>query len=98
MYGFGKALDVLRDGDAVRRHSWNQEVFSGRDCLILVPGSVVTVDANRPLGRALPGQVDNELAYAAHIDLVHVAGDMVFVYPWAPTHGDLLAEDWETVP
>jgi uncharacterized protein DUF2829 len=97
MFGFGKALDVLRGGDAVRRASWNHETFSGFDFLILVPGSVVTVDADRPLGKAMPALVGDELEYRAHIDRCHQFNDLITCRPWRASDEDLLAEDWEYV-
>jgi hypothetical protein len=98
-FGFGKALDILRDGDAVRRTAWNPGVFDGKTFLIAVPASEVTVDAGRPLGKAMPSLVGAELFYGAHIDRVTVMGEhVVFVESWAPTHDDLLAEDWMSWP
>ena len=96
MFGFGKALDVLRGGDAVRRTSWNFEVFDGHTSLILVPGSPeLTVDAGRPLGKALPHLVGETMQYAAHIDRINASGVAVWATPWQPTQDDLLAEDWD---
>ncbi len=94
MFGFGKALDVLRDGDAVRRNSWDFEAFSPQSFLMLIPGSEVTVNADRPLGRAMPRLVGEDLTYSSHIDIVCVGAD-VHVSPWQPTQADLLAEDWD---
>lgn len=82
---FSVALDRLLDGQRVCRAYWPDGVY-----LVLVPGSRITVTADRPLGKALPHRVGAELKYSAHIDIVG-AGD---VAPWAPTQFDLLADDW----
>jgi hypothetical protein len=90
MFGFGKALDVLRGGDAVRRESWNapgQYVF-------LVPGSVIEVAAGRPLGKAMPSLIGEWVRYRDHIDLMTAQGEVV---TWQPTISDVLAEDWDYV-
>jgi hypothetical protein len=88
MFGFGKALDVLRGGDAVRRESWNapgQYVF-------LVPGSVIEVAGDRPLGRAMPSLIGTKVRYRDHIDLMTAQSEVV---TWQPTISDVLAEDWD---
>lgn len=91
MFGFGKALDVMRAGDAVRRESWDSSL-----ALIMVPASRVTVDVDRPLGRALPDLAGEPLSYSAHLDLVDmgVERDEVLVMPASLDSADLLAEDW----
>lgn len=83
---FSAALDRLLDGERVRRAGWAPDTW-----LVLVPGSTVTVTADRPLGRAFPDRVGERLTYGDHIDLV--AEDRV--EPWVPTQSDLLAADWE---
>ncbi len=59
-FGFGKALDVLRDGDAVTRLGWN----APDQCVFLVPGSEIAV-AGRTVEyrdridlRAVNGEID----------------------------------------
>jgi hypothetical protein len=59
--------------------------------LILVPGSSITVSADRPLGRAWPDWVGKTVNYRAHIDIKTVDGELV---PWIASQSDLLAEDW----
>lgn len=73
---FSVALDRLLDGQRVRRAHWPYGAT-----LVLVPGSRITVTADRPLGQALPELVGSQLKYDAHIDLV-LDGEVV---PWAPT-------------
>lgn len=83
---FSVALDRLLDGERVRRAAWAPDTW-----LVLVPGSRVVVDADRPLGQALPDWVGHRLTYSSHVDLV--SPDLVM--PWVPTQLDLLAADWE---
>ncbi len=88
MFGFGKALDVLREGDAVTRRGWN----APDQCVFLVPGSEIEIQADRPLGRALPHLVGEYVQYRDHIDLRTANGEIV---TWQPTISDVLAEDWD---
>lgn len=84
---FGEALKALKDGRRVARTGWPEATW-----LVLVPGSNIVVDENRPLGRAAPHLVGGPVAYRPHIDKMREGEGME---PWIPTHGALLAEDWE---
>ncbi len=90
MFGFGKALDVLRGGEAVTRLGWN----APDQCVFLVPGSEIEIQADRPLGHALPRLVGEYVQYRDHIDLRTANGEIV---TWQPTISDVLAEDWDYV-
>jgi hypothetical protein len=61
--------------------------------LVLVPGSRITVAADRPLGKVAPELVGVELDYRPHIDMKTVDGQIV---PWVASQSDLLAGDWRT--
>src|SRR6185503_12379031 len=83
---FHGALAALIAGRRVARKSMPDGVW-----LILVPGSTITVVADRPLGKAAPELVGTQVTYAPHIDIY--AGGVL--QPWAgPTHEQLLAQDW----
>lgn len=84
---FGQALSALKDGRRVSRAGWNGNGM----WLALVPGSTITVAADRPLGSAAPELVGQAAEYRAHIDLKTVDGEIV---PWVASQTDLLAEDW----
>lgn len=87
---FGEALDVLKSGTRVARDGWN-----GRGMwLVLVPGSSITVAADRPLGIVAPELVGATLQYRSHIDMKTVDGEIV---PWVAPQSDLLADDWRAV-
>jgi len=83
---FGEMLYHLqsRPGMRAARPGWT-------DVLVFVPGSTITVTADRPLGQALPTLVGRQVRYHDHLDLVDVNGN---VHPWTPQHDDLLALDW----
>lgn len=91
---FGKALAELKRGQRVMRET---ERWRGRE-LLLVPGSEITIAADRPLGRAMPAVVGESASYAPHIDLCTWWGGKATLSPWAATDEDLLAEDWIVMP
>jgi hypothetical protein len=88
--GFGAALEELKQGNRVSRANWN----GPGQWLVLVPASVIRVEASRPLGKAAPELVGQEVRYRAHIDIKTVQGEIV---PWIASQSDLLAEDWYVV-
>lgn len=84
---FGTALELLRRGKRVCRVGWNGKGMF----LFLVPGSEITVEADRPLGHANPSLVGSKIEYRPHIDMKTAQGDVV---PWVASQTDLLADDW----
>ena len=92
MFGFGKALDVLRGGDAVTRAAWRPEVFGSAKRLMLMDRNWVAAATHEP------GQETRDTVFEAHFAFVSQGVDEDWVEPWAPTHADLLAEDWDYVP
>ncbi|NUT90875.1 MAG: hypothetical protein HOY78_02480 [Saccharothrix sp.] len=86
---FSTVIDMLVNapGARARRASWP----SGW-CLVAVPGSEITVSADRPLGAALPYLVGEIVAYAPHIDLYRP--DTGQLSAWVPGQSDLFAHDW----
>ena len=87
---FGAAVNALKDGKRISRDAWHGNVF-----LFLVPGSTFEVTADRPLGKANPALIGQEVTYAPHID-IHCWDGSISV--WAgPDTMSLLAEDWEVV-
>lgn len=84
---FGGALQALKAGKRVGRVEWPDSTW-----LVLVPGSTIVVDGDRPLGQAAPHLVGHAVGYQPHIDKVRTDGAME---PWVPTHTALLAGDWE---
>jgi hypothetical protein len=84
----GWALKEMQKGGRVARHGWN-----GRGMyLFLVPGSRFVVMSEKPMGRACPELVGQEVDYHAHVDMKTAQGDVV---PWLCSQTDLLAADWE---
>ncbi|GLY55204.1 MW1434 family type I TA system toxin [Lentzea sp. NBRC 102530] len=82
----GVVMAVLKIGATARRQAWPRDEW-----LVLVPGSTITVQRDRPLGLALPELVGEQIAYSPHLDVVQPDG---VVASWSPTHEDLLATDW----
>lgn len=74
------------EGGRVRRAGWASDAF-----LLLVPGSTITVDADRPLGQAAPELVGAQVRYSAHVDLYRNG----LLSPWCPPLDDVHADDWE---
>lgn len=90
MSDIGDAIQELRYGGRVRRAGWNGKGMY----LFLVPGSCFTVEADRPMGKACPELVGEQVSYHAHVDMKTAQGDVV---PWLCSQTDLLADDWEKV-
>lgn len=83
-FGFGAALEFVKDGGNVARQGWN-----GKDMFIfLVPGSRFTVNRAPLLGIYPEGTV---IDYRPHIDMKTANGEVV---PWVASQSDLLANDW----
>jgi hypothetical protein len=84
---FGEALEAAKAGKQVHRNGWKEQgVF-----VFLVSGS--KFDVNRPplLGVFPAGTA---VEYRAHLDIRSEDGT---IGPWLPSHGDLLAEDWQVL-
>lgn len=95
MATLASVLPALEAGQAVRRLGWQEGLY-----LVRVPGSRVTVDPDRPLGKALPWLVGREVDYLTHLDMVDMRGGRIEMYPW-PQRGesadDWVVADWTTV-
>lgn len=86
----GEAVDLLRAGKRVARSHWAPAGV----WIFLVPGSTFTVAADRPMGKANPELVGQDVNYRSHIDVHNADGS---VEPWVATSSDLLATDWHEV-
>lgn len=87
---FSVAIEALKAGHCIARIGWDYR----HRWLLLAPGSTITVDPGRPLGKAAPDLVGEQVVYGAQID--QSQGDVLT--PWAVTSADLLAEDWVIYP
>lgn len=85
---FSEALHLIKSGKRVRRTGWTTK---GK-WVFLVPGSLITIAADRPLGQAAPELVGETANYRPHIDARKADGS---VGPWIPSPEDILADDWE---
>ena len=84
---FSAASLALKCGRRTKRKSMPEGCW-----LVLVPGSTITVAADRPLGKAAPELIGTQVTYSPHIDIHTPDGAIA---PWAgPTHEQLLAQDW----
>lgn len=84
-FGFGIALDILKNGGKVRRAGWNGKGMF----LFLVPGSTFLVNRPPLLGIYPEG---TEVNYCPHVDMRTADGKIV---PWLASQTDILATDWE---
>ena len=81
---FGRAIEILKHGGKVERAGWN-----GKGMFVfLVPGSTFTVNRAPLLGIYPAG---TEITYRPHIGIKGVDGG---ISTWAPSIGDVLANDW----
>lgn len=85
---FSEALHLIKAGKRVARTGWTTK---GK-WLFLVPGSRITVTADRPLGQVAPEMVGDMVNYRQHIDVKTADGS---IGPWIPSQADMLANDWE---
>ena len=89
MFGFGKALDVLRAGDAVRREEWVDVA------LMLAP---------RQASALPPGTKGTVAEFVGPEAIIYIPDQLMLVTRdghlslWTPVTADLLAEDWDYVP
>jgi len=81
---FGDAIDSLKNGKKVSRSGWNGSGMF----VFLVNGSKFNVSRPPLLGIFQEG---HEINYRPHIDIKNVDGS---ISTWAPSIGDVLAEDW----
>lgn len=86
-FGFGFALDILKNGGKVARAGWNGKGMF----LFLVPGGTFTVNRPPLLGIYPEG---TEINYCPHIDMRTADGKIV---PWLASQTDMLATDWVLV-
>lgn len=86
---YGAMVDrlTLEPGLRATRLSW-----AGRHYLVRIPGSSFTIDAERPLGQALPWMAGRPVRYLPHFDLFDHVTHTVAV--WTATPQDMEAEDW----
>jgi hypothetical protein len=87
---FSEALVALRSGYRVARVDWIMKNV----WIMIVPGSDITIDPLRPLGKALPDKIGERINYLSHIDMHTEKGEIV---PWTVTQEDLLALDWRVL-
>ena len=90
-FGFGKALDVLRDGDSVTRHAWRPEVFGEPARLMLIEWNHVRAATHEA------GEETRDTVFLEHLVIVKSGLDEDWVQPWTATSESLLAEDWDYV-
>ena len=84
---FGHAVEILKQGRKVARTGWN-----GKGMFVyLVAGSSFAVNRHPLLGIYEEGTM---IDYRPHIDIKGADGS---VSTWAPSIGDVLADDWQIV-
>ncbi len=84
---FGAALDAIKAGKQVHRQGWKEKGI----IVFLVPGSKFEVNRPPLLGVFPEGTA---VKYRDHLDIMAEDGT---IGPWLPSHGDLLAEDWQVL-
>ena len=85
-FGFGAAINLLKQGEKVTRDGWN-----GKGMFIyLVPAA--SYPASRNLLKTMQGKFhDDMVPYRAYIAMKTAQNDVV---PWVASQSDILAEDW----
>lgn len=90
---FGEALAALKEGKRLRRNSWAAGCW-----MVLVPGSIFTIEADRPLGKAAPHLVGDQAQYRPHIDMCTFWAGVPTLGPKIWADEDVLSDDWELMP
>lgn len=85
-FGFGKALELMKEGRRMRRAYWQNA-----NAVFLVQGSKFTVN-RAPLNQFFAE--GTEVEYRPHLDLIASDGT---VGVWSVSNADILAEDWYVV-
>ena len=94
---FGKAIEVLKQGEAIRRKGWNGKgLFVVKQVPSHIEGDII------PNMQSLPQSAKNILMSREnpHIDYTN---QMLIINPdgradsWVPSSSDVFAEDWEVV-
>lgn len=92
---FGQALEAMKEGKKIQREGWNGK---GKFC-VKAGGYSVELDKVRADTHFTKEFLESEGAtsfmIAPHIDLWNA--QKVYVPGWAPSQGDLFAEDWQVV-
>jgi len=84
---FSEALIAVKNGSKIQRSGWN-----GAGQFVIKAGGYV-VDEARPGSDYAKAGIIGVFAIHPHLDLKNAQGHM---QPgWAPSQGDLFAEDWE---
>jgi len=86
IFGFERALTLLKEGKKVGRIDWKNARF-----VFLVQGSKFQVN-RPPLSEFYPA--GTEIVYRPHIDM---CGADESIGTWSPSMVDVLAEDWTIV-
>jgi len=86
---YAQALDVINNGGAVTRDTWNGDGY--RSFIFLVPGSEFVVNRAPLLGIFEPG---TKVRYRSHVDMVYPDGS---VGTWHGFEVDFKATDWTQV-
>ena len=100
---FSKALDLLKEGKAVKREMWNQPNM----CVFLEKGSFdrASYSADMPQERWI-AQIDSisvdlfndgDTGSSVRLPNLAIKNAQGATLPWNPSHHCLLAEDWAEV-
>lgn len=86
---FGEALEAVKNGAKISRSGWN-----GANQFVIKAGGY-SVDEARPGSDYERAGITGAFTIAPHLDLKNAQG--VMQPGWAPSQGDLFAEDWVIV-
>lgn len=85
-FGFGAAINLLKQGEKVTRDGWNGK---GMFIYYVPPASY---PASRNLLKTMQGKFpDDMVPYRGYLAMKTAQNDVV---PWVASHSDILSEDW----
>lgn len=96
-FGFGIAIEFLRQGDAIRRSGWNGKgLFVVKQVPSHITGDII------PKMQSLP-QIAKDILMKRENPHIDYTNQMLIINPdgradsWVPSSSDIFANDWEVV-
>jgi hypothetical protein len=96
---FAQALEALKEGEPVKRASWNNDEFIFRQVPSVISKDVVPNMQSLPnaVKKVFQNKFDDpaeQVSSIHYLDQFAVVDKSLFIRGWSPSPSDVLAEDW----